>query len=110
MTPSRYPDIRDAVRALCAESPAAYHRQLDSQRGYPEAFADALPQAGRMAARSPPDCGGTGLARAGARGAPRRATGEPARRPGASRRPAQPRTGLGCSPTSRTRKRPATWT
>src|SRR6218665_2259053 len=36
--PDKYQDIRDAVRALCAEFPDAYHRQADAQRAYPEAF------------------------------------------------------------------------
>ena len=42
-TPSDdHQDIRDAVRALCAEFPDAYHRKIDEARGYPEAFVDAL--------------------------------------------------------------------
>ena len=61
MTPSSYPEIRDAVRALCAEFPDAYHRQIDSQRGYPEAFVDALTKAGWMAALIPQEYGGSGL-------------------------------------------------
>jgi acyl-CoA dehydrogenase len=56
-----YPDIRDAVRGLCAEFPAEYHRKLDEQRGYPEAFVDALTQAGWMAALIPQQYGGSGL-------------------------------------------------
>jgi acyl-CoA dehydrogenase len=44
-----FPDIRDAIRALCAEFPADYHRKVDEARGYPEAFVDALTKAGRMA-------------------------------------------------------------
>ena len=35
-------DIRDAVRALCAEFPPEYHRRIDEKRGYPEAFVDAI--------------------------------------------------------------------
>ena len=35
-------EIRDAVRALCAEFPPEYHRKIDEARGYPEAFVDAL--------------------------------------------------------------------
>ena len=31
-TPDPYQDIRDAVRALCAEFPDAYHRQVDEAR------------------------------------------------------------------------------
>ena len=56
-----YQDIRDAVRALCAEFPDAYHRKIDAARGYPEAFVDALTQAGWLAAMIPTDYGGSGL-------------------------------------------------
>ena len=54
-------DIRDAVRALCAEFPDAYHRRVDAARGYPEAFVDALTKAGWLAAMIPTDYGGSGL-------------------------------------------------
>ena len=54
-------DIRDAVRALCADFPDAYHREVDSRRAYPEAFVDALTKAGWMAALIPQDYGGSGL-------------------------------------------------
>jgi acyl-CoA dehydrogenase len=57
----RYADIRDAVRALCAEFPDAYHREVDSRRAYPEAFVDALTKAGWLAALIPQDYGGSGL-------------------------------------------------
>jgi acyl-CoA dehydrogenase len=57
----KYQDIRDAVRALCAEFPDEYHRKIDQQRGYPEAFVDALTKAGWMAALIPPEYGGSGL-------------------------------------------------
>jgi acyl-CoA dehydrogenase len=56
-----YPEIREAVRALCAEFPAEYHRKIDEARGYPEAFVDALTKAGWMAALIPEDYGGSGL-------------------------------------------------
>jgi acyl-CoA dehydrogenase len=52
----RFSDIRDAVRALCAEFPAEYHRKIDEARGYPEAFVD-----GWMAALIPEEYGGSGL-------------------------------------------------
>ena len=61
LTDHRYQDIRDAVRALCAEFPDAYHREVDSRRAYPEAFVDALTKAGWMAALIPQDYGGSGL-------------------------------------------------
>ena len=54
-------DIRDAVRALCAEFPDAYHREIDEKRGYPEAFVDALTKAGWLAALIPQEYGGSGL-------------------------------------------------
>jgi acyl-CoA dehydrogenase len=57
----RYQDIRDAVRALCAEFPDEYHRKVDAARGYPEAFVDALTKAGWMAALIPQEYGGSGL-------------------------------------------------
>ena len=59
--PDRYQDIRDAVRALCAQFPDEYHRQVDAQRGYPEAFVSALTEAGWLAALIPQDYGGSGL-------------------------------------------------
>ncbi len=57
----KYQDIRDAVRALCAEFPDAYHRQVDAARAYPEAFVDALSKAGWLAALIPQEYGGSGL-------------------------------------------------
>ncbi|MDW4497416.1 acyl-CoA dehydrogenase family protein [Sulfitobacter sp. D35] len=54
-------DIRDAVRALCADFPAEYHRSVDARRGYPEEFVDALTRAGWMAALIPEEYGGSGL-------------------------------------------------
>ena len=56
-----FQDIRDAVRALCAEFPDAYHREIDEARGYPEAFVEALTRAGWMAALIPEEYGGSGL-------------------------------------------------
>ncbi len=61
MSDTAYTEIRDAVRALCAEFPPEYHRKIDEQRGYPEAFVAALTRAGWMAALIPPEYGGSGL-------------------------------------------------
>ena len=63
MTPTsdKYQDIREAVRALCAGFPDEYHRKIDEQRGYPEAFVDALTKAGWLAAMIPQEYGGSGL-------------------------------------------------
>jgi len=59
--PDQYQDIRDAVRSLCAEFPDSYHREIDAKRGYPEAFVDALTQAGWLAAMITAEYGGSGL-------------------------------------------------
>ena len=59
--PDQYQDIRDAVRALCAEFPDTYHREIDAQRGYPEAFVTALTKAGLLAVMIPAEYGGSGL-------------------------------------------------
>ncbi len=60
-TPDQYQDIRDAVRALCAQFPGEYHRRIDEERGYPEAFVNALTEAGWLAAMIPTEYGGSGL-------------------------------------------------
>jgi acyl-CoA dehydrogenase len=56
-----YQDIRDGVRALCAQFPDEYHRKVDAARTYPEAFVDALTRAGWLAAMIPQEYGGSGL-------------------------------------------------
>jgi acyl-CoA dehydrogenase len=56
-----YTEIRDAVRALCANYPDAYFREIDAERAYPEAFVDALTKAGWLAALIPEEYGGSGL-------------------------------------------------
>ncbi|WP_372096602.1 acyl-CoA dehydrogenase family protein [Tistrella mobilis] len=56
-----HPDIRAAVRALCAGFPPEYHRRVDADRAYPEAFVEALTRAGWMAALIPEEYGGAGL-------------------------------------------------
>ena len=60
-TDRRYPDIRDAVRDLCAQFPNEYFRKIDEARGYPAEFVDALTKAGWMAALIPQAYGGSGL-------------------------------------------------
>jgi acyl-CoA dehydrogenase len=54
-------EIREAVRALCADFPDDYHRRIDAARGYPEEFVDALTKAGWLAALIPEEFGGAGL-------------------------------------------------
>jgi acyl-CoA dehydrogenase len=59
--PDQYQDIRDAVRALCAQFPDEYHRRIDEERAYPEEFVTALTKAGWLAALIPAEYGGSGL-------------------------------------------------
>ena len=47
----RFDDIRDSIRALCLS--AEYHRKIDRDRGYPDAFVEALTREGWMAALIP---------------------------------------------------------
>ena len=56
-----YAEIRDAVRDLCSHYPDSYFREIDAARGYPEAFVDALTEAGWLAALIPEAYGGSGL-------------------------------------------------
>ena len=58
---NNYPEIRDAIRALCAEFPDEYFRKVDEARAYPAEFVDALTKAGWMAALIPHEYGGSGL-------------------------------------------------
>ncbi|HRI18064.1 MAG TPA: acyl-CoA dehydrogenase family protein [Burkholderiaceae bacterium] len=60
-SPERFPEIRDAVRALCAGFPDAYHRRIAREQAYPEEFVAALTQAGWLAALIPQEYGGSGL-------------------------------------------------
>ena len=59
--PDDHQEIREAIRALCAEFPPEYFREVDEQRGYPEKFVDALTKAGWLAALIPQEYGGSGL-------------------------------------------------
>ena len=59
--PDQFNDIREGVRAVCAEFPEEYHRKIDHDRAYPEAFVAALTKAGWMAALIPEEYGGSGL-------------------------------------------------
>jgi acyl-CoA dehydrogenase len=57
----RHADIREGVRAVCNRFDSAYWQQVDHERGYPEAFVDALTGAGWLAAMIPQAFGGSGL-------------------------------------------------
>ena len=57
----RHQELREGVRALCARFDSAYWQRVDAERGYPEAFVDALTGAGWLAAMIPNEYGGSGL-------------------------------------------------
>ena len=61
MSHPSYEEIREAVRALCANYPSSYWQAADRDGAYPEAFVDALTRAGWMAALIPSEYGGSGL-------------------------------------------------
>lgn len=58
---TEFQDIREGVRALCAQFPDSYHREVDEARAYPEAFVDALTREGWLSALIPEEYGGSGL-------------------------------------------------
>jgi acyl-CoA dehydrogenase len=53
--------LREGVRALCAQFDSAYWQKVDEARAYPEAFVDALTEAGWLSALIPEQYGGSGL-------------------------------------------------
>ncbi len=59
--PESFPELRDAVRELCAHFPDEYFRKVDAVRGFPEEFVNALTKAGWLAALIPQEYGGSGL-------------------------------------------------
>ena len=56
-----FPELRDAVRALCTKFDSAYWQEVDEKRAYPESFVEALTKAGWMSALIPEEYGGSGL-------------------------------------------------
>jgi len=56
-----YSHVREGVRVLCENFPGEYWRKVDDERGYPDAFVDALTKAGWLAALIPEEYGGSGL-------------------------------------------------
>ena len=59
--PDRFQEMRDALRDLCGRYDSAYWQGVDTARGYPEDFVDALTRAGWLAALIPTEYGGSGL-------------------------------------------------
>ncbi|MES2341866.1 MAG: acyl-CoA dehydrogenase family protein [Pseudomonadota bacterium] len=56
-----FPEIREAVRRLCAQFPGEYWRALDRDRIYPKEFVTALTEAGFLSVLIPEAYGGSGL-------------------------------------------------
>jgi acyl-CoA dehydrogenase len=56
-----FPEIREAVRRLCAGFPGEYWRRLDRERAYPTDFVRALTEAGWLSVLIPEEYGGSGL-------------------------------------------------
>ena len=57
----QHDELREAVRAVCNQFDSAYWQKVDEERGYPEAFVDALTKAGWLSALIPEEYGGSGL-------------------------------------------------
>jgi acyl-CoA dehydrogenase len=53
--------ILETVRALCADFPGEYWRELDRERAYPKAFVKAMTDAGLLGVLIPEEYGGSGL-------------------------------------------------
>jgi acyl-CoA dehydrogenase len=60
-TPDRFEALRDGVRAVVSQFDSRYWQTVDEARAYPEAFVDALTQAGWLSALIPEAYGGSGL-------------------------------------------------
>jgi acyl-CoA dehydrogenase len=56
-----YPELREAVRRICAKYPGEYWRGLEEREDYPTAFVKELTEAGFLASLIPEEYGGTGL-------------------------------------------------
>jgi acyl-CoA dehydrogenase len=56
----QYTDIRQGVRDVCRAFDSAYWQSLEESSGYPEAFVQALTEAGWLAALIPEEYGGSG--------------------------------------------------
>jgi len=60
-TGDSFPEIREAVRRLCADFPGDYWQKLDRERAYPTQFVQALTDAGFLSVLIPEVYGGSGL-------------------------------------------------
>ena len=53
--------LRGRIRDFCAQFPDAYWRETDRERAYPQAFVEALTEAGFLSILIPEEYGGLGL-------------------------------------------------
>lgn len=58
---SLHTELREGVRAVCNQFDSVYWQQIDEARTYPEAFVNALTEAGWLSALIPEEYGGSGL-------------------------------------------------
>jgi acyl-CoA dehydrogenase len=56
-----YPEIREAVRRICANFPGSYWRDLEAREAYPSEFVQALTDADYLSVLIPEEYGGSGL-------------------------------------------------
>src|SRR5215468_1643138 len=56
-----YPELRDAVRKICAKYPGEYWRDLEERSAYPTELVNDLTTGGYLAALIPAEYGGAGL-------------------------------------------------
>jgi acyl-CoA dehydrogenase len=56
-----YPELRDAVRRICAGFGGSYWRDLELRQAYPAEFVKALTESGYLAVLIPEEYGGAGL-------------------------------------------------
>jgi acyl-CoA dehydrogenase len=61
-----YAEIREEVAKLCAGFPGEYWQRLERDSAYPDAFVQALTEAGYLSALIPEEYGGSGLPLSGA--------------------------------------------
>lgn len=61
MSKQDYAEIREEVAKLCAGFPGEYWQRLERDSAYPDAFVQALTDAGYLSALIPEDYGGSGL-------------------------------------------------
>lgn len=56
-----YPEIREAMRALCADYPNEYWRELEKTNAYPDDFVKVMIENGFLSCLIPEEYGGSGL-------------------------------------------------